>query len=108
MFINKFIARIKYKSTYLENELPRATSYVAATFHPTIGQLCSSISQHNFDPRAGNDFHKEKGNNRLTHSQIHTKFQPCQSIIGFIMMLRKWKGRISKLVSSITELRTPP
>ena len=76
-------------------------------FHPTIGQLCSSISQHNCHLRAGHDFHKEKGNNRLMHSQIHTKVQPSQSKVGFIKLLRQWKGCISKLVSSTTELWTP-
>ena len=34
---NKYIAELTQESTYLENELPWATSYVAATFHPTIG-----------------------------------------------------------------------
>ena len=70
------------------------TSYVIAMFHPTIGHLCSSISQHKFHPRVGHDFHKKKGNNRLTHIQIHTKVHPSQSTIGFIRMLRKWKGSI--------------
>ena len=65
---NKYVAELMQESTYLENELPQATSYVTATFHPTLGQLCSSISQHNYHPQDENDFYKEKGNNRLTHS----------------------------------------
>ena len=87
--------------------MPRETSYVATTFHATIGQLCSSISQHNCHPRVGNDLHKEKGNNRPTHSQIHTKVQPSKSTIGFIKLLRQWKGRIAKIVSSNTQLWIP-
>ena len=86
--------------------LPKA-SYVAATFHPTIGQLCSSISQHNCNPQDGHDFHKEKGNNKLTHRKIHTKVQPSQSTVGVYQDAKKWKGRISKLVSSTIELWTP-
>ena len=84
-----------------------ATSYVAATFHPTIGQLCSSISQHNCHPRAGHNFHKEKGTISSHNSQIHIKVQPRQYTVGFIRLLRKWKGRIAKLVSSTIELWTP-
>ena len=77
----QYIASLIQESTYLENELPRASSYVAATFHPTLGQLCSSISQHNYHPRCGNGFYKEKWNTRLTHGQIHTNAQPSQSTI---------------------------
>ena len=84
-----------------------ATSYVTATLHPTIGQLCSSISQHNYHLRVGHDFHKELGNSRLTHSQKNIKVHPSQSTIGFIRLLRQWKERIAKLVSSTTELWTP-
>ena len=84
------------------------TSYFAATFHPTIGQLCSLISQHGYlHPQVGHDFHKEKGNYGLTHSQIHTKVQLSQSTVGFIRMLRQWKGRISKLVRSNIHPWTP-
>ena len=35
------------------------------------------------------------------------KTQPNQPTVGLIRLLRKWKGRISRLVSSTPELRTP-
>ena len=34
--------------------------------------------------------------------------QQSQSMFRFIRLLRQWTGRIAKLVSSFTELRTPP
>ena len=79
---------------------------MAPTFRPTVGQLCSSISQHNCHPRSGHDFHKELGNNRLTHSQIITHIvnpthkwvsqaiQLSQYTIGFHRILRQWLTHI--------------
>ena len=58
---NKYIAELIEESTYLENELPRETSYVAATVHPTISKLCSSISLYYCHPRARHDLYKEQG-----------------------------------------------
>ena len=40
---------------------------------PNHRLVCSSISQHHFHPVNGHDFHKELGNNKLTHSQNTSK-----------------------------------
>ena len=42
-----------------------------------------------------------------TTKPSHIKNQSNQPIVGFLILLRKWKGRISKLVSSTTEPWTP-
>ena len=38
---------MKYNSTYLSMKNSPATSYVAATFHPTIGQLAHASLSNN-------------------------------------------------------------
>ena len=85
IFINKYIAEIIQHNTYLWRWNCPATSYVVAMFYPTIGQLYSLISQHNCHPWAGHAFHKELGNNMLTHSQ-NISTQSSQPTVGFIRL----------------------
>ena len=42
-----------------------------------------------------------------TAKPSHIKNQSNQPTVGFLRLLRQWKGRIAKLVSSTTELWTP-
>ena len=84
------LRRIYKRALILKMSFP-ATSYVAATFHPTIGQLCSSISQHNCHPRAGHNFTRKRGGkysnpransvkrnvNERTHKISTTYFDLC-------------------------------
>ena len=67
------VAEVKMnKSTYLMmnsicNQLRRCN------VPPNHRPACSSISQQRFHPRAGHDSLRNKGTNRLTHSQGYTK-----------------------------------
>ena len=70
------------KITYLMMN-SSATSYVAATFHPTIGQRAPLISQQRCHPRAGHDSPRNKGTSKLTHSQGYVKHSQANTI-GFI------------------------
>ena len=61
--------------------------------------MCSLISQYQCHPWAGNDFHKELGNNRLIHSQnithsqsnrwVSQATQPSHLTVGFHRLSRQ-------------------
>ena len=89
----------------LEEACP-ATSYIATTFHPTIGQCAHKSLSTPATPEMGMISTRNWGTTS-SHITKHIKTQPSQSTVGFIRLLRQWKGRIAKLVSSTTELWTP-
>ena len=60
-----------------------ATSYVAATFHPTIGQLSHQSLSNAATPELGMIPQGQRGQCRLTHSQGDTN-QPNQIPLGLI------------------------
>ena len=85
-----------------------ATSYVAAMFHPTIGQCaCQSLST-TATPELGMIPTRSKGTLAGSHiAKDISKFSQAKIAFGFIMLLRRWKAWTTKLVSSTTELWTP-
>ena len=94
-------------NTYLSMENSPATSYVAATFHPTIGQCAHQSFSNTATPELGMIPTRNKGT--LTYSHI------AKGISKFIQAKQSWvyrdakelEGMTAKLVSSSTELWTP-
>ena len=98
---------IKYtQDTYLEKSFP-TTSYVVATFHPTIGQCAHQSLSNTATLELGMIPTRNKGT--LVGSHIAkgiSKFsQSKQSWV--YQAAREVEGWIAKLVSSITKLWTP-
>ena len=102
----------KYKCRYLNirilisEEACPETSYVAATFHPTIGQCAhqylssTATSSWELFPQG------IRNSRRLTHSKGYHKIQPSQH--SWVYQATKEMERLTtNLVSSSTELWTP-
>jgi len=85
-----------------------ATSYVAAMFHPTIGQCaCQSLST-TATPELGMIPTRSKGTLAGSHiAKDISKFSQAKTSFGFIRLQRRWKAWTAKLVSLTTELWTP-
>ena len=78
-------------STYLSMENPPATSYIAATFHPTIGQRAHQSLSNTATPELGMISTRSKGNiSRLTRSQGYTKLSQANTV-GFIRITWSYK-----------------
>ena len=65
---------------------------------PNHMPACSLISQQRCHPRAGHDSPRNKGTNRLTHSQGYMKHSQA-NIVGFIRSFGSWERLNAKLVS---------
>ena len=68
------------------------TSYIAATFHPTIGQCAHQSLSNNATPKLGMIPTRNKGTLAGSHiSKDISKFIQANTI-GFIKLQRSWKG----------------
>ena len=85
---------MKYISTYLLMKNP-TTSYIAAMFHPTIGQLAHQSLSNAATPELGMIPQGLRVNCRLTHSQGDTK-QPNQIPLGLTGLQQAAKPAPSK------------
>ena len=99
--------RFKHKNTYLGSETHPATSYVAATFHPTIGQCAHQSLSSTDTPKLGMIPTRNKGTLADSHkSKDTTKTQPSQH--SWVYQDAKELERLTtELVNSTTELWTP-
>ena len=93
MFIKQIqLQGLKHNNTYLQENLSR-NQLRCCNVPPNHRPVCSSISQHHIHLRVGHDFHKELGNNKLTHSKtIHP--QLSQHTVGFHRRLRQQANNI--------------
>jgi len=84
-----------------------ATSYVAATFHPTIGQCAHQSLNDTATPELGMVSTRNKGTLADSHiAKDTTKSQPSQQ--SWVYRAAKELERLTnKLVSSTTEPSTP-
>ena len=72
-YIFVIFCRFKRKNSRAVGSNRRILDRNVVVIPPNHGLVCSSISQHHCHLWDGHDFHKELGNNRLTHNQIkHT------------------------------------
>ena len=84
-----------------------ATIYVAATFHPTIGQCAHHSLSTTDTPELGMIPIRNKGTLAGSHiAKDISKFIQAKTF-GFIKLIRRRKAWTSKLVSSTTEPWTP-
>ena len=67
---------------------------------PNHRPACSLVSQQRCHHRAGHDSPRNKGTNRLTHSQGYTKHSQA-NIAGFIKPSGSWERLNAKLVSPL-------
>ena len=85
-----------------------ATSYVAATFHPTIGQCAHQSLSNIATPKLGMIPTRNRGTTIGSHiAKYISKSIQAKTTFGFIRLLGRWKGWIAKLASSTTELWAP-
>ena len=84
------------------------TSYVAGTFHPTIGQWAHQSLSTTATPELGMIPTRNKGTLAGSHiAKDISKFSQAKTTFGFIKLPRRWEAWTAKLVSSTTELWTP-
>ena len=105
--LNKFIAEIKHMRILILKRSFPVTSYVAATFHPTIGQCAHQSLNGTTTPELGMVPTRNKGTLAYSHiAKDTTKTQPSQQ--SWVYRAAKELERLTdKLVSSTTELSTP-
>ena len=76
----------------LEEACP-ATSYVIATFHPTIGQCSHQYLSNTTTPEVGMIPTRNKGTLASSHIAKGIQQKLSQSnTVGFIRLQRSWKG----------------
>ena len=69
-----------------------ATNYVAAMFHPTIGQCAHHALSTTTTPESGMISIRNKGTLAGSHiAKDISKFSQAKTAFGFIRMLRRWK-----------------
>ena len=73
---------------------PPATSYVATTFHPTIGQCAHQSLSTTSTPELGMIPQGTKEHQAPTHSQLHIKPSYAKNTFGFITPLGKQANSI--------------
>ena len=74
---------------------------------PNHSPMCSLISQQHCHPWDGHDFPRKR---KLAGSHIAkdmSKHSQAKAMLGFIRLLRGWKGLFAKIVSSTIEPWTP-
>jgi len=100
------VARIETQEILILKEAFRATSYVATTFHPTIGQCAHQSLNDTATPELGMVPTRNKGTLADSHiAKDTTKYQPSQQ--SWVDRAAKELERLTaKLVSSTTELST--
>ena len=78
---------------YLSYEEARlATSYVVATFHPTIGQCAHQYLNNTATPKLGMVPTRNKGTLAGSHiAKVYQNFSQANTV-GFIKIYRRWKG----------------
>ena len=70
-----------------------ATSYVTATFHPTIGQCAHQSFSNTTTHDMGMIPTRNNGTTTGSHIDIDvSKFSQAKTTFGFIRLLRRWKG----------------
>ena len=84
--LTKYNCRDYTQEICILKEACPSTSYVTATFHPTIGQCAHQSLSNIATPEFGMISTRNKGNTRrLTHSQGYTKLSQA-NIVGFIKL----------------------
>jgi len=101
------VARIETQEILILKEACPATNYVAATFHPTIGQCAHQSLNGTTTPELGMVPTRNKGTLAYSHiAKDTTKTQPSQQ--SWVYRAAKELERLTdKLVSSTTEPSTP-
>ena len=103
--INKYKCRYEIvKNNHLIITCP-ATNYVAATFHPTIGQCAHQYLSNASTPNMGMIPTWNKGTTSSSHIAKYTsKFSQAKTKFGFIRLLRSWKDWTTKIVRCCASL----
>ena len=108
ILIHKTIAEIKHTTILILRRSFPANSYVAAMFHPTIGQCAHQPISSTATLELGMIPTRNKGTTTGSHiAKAITKFSQAKTKFGFIRLLRSWKGWTTKLVSSTIEILKP-
>ena len=82
-----------------------ATSYVIATFHPTIGQCSHQSLSTTATPELGMIPIRNNGTLEGSHvAKDISKLSQAKTTFGFIRIPRRWESWTAKLVSSTIEL----
>ena len=81
---------------YLSYEEARlTTSYVAAVFHPAIGQCAHQYISNTATPELGMIPTRNKGTIVGSHiAKDISKFSQAKTTFGFIRLLRRWKDEL--------------
>ena len=87
-------------STYLLMKNSPATSYVAATFHPTIGLRAHQFLSNAATPEPGMILQGIRELAGLHIARIHKNTQPSQQSWVY-QAIKEWRRKIAKLVSSL-------
>ena len=101
------VAEIKHKRYLSWEEACLATSYVDATFHPTIVQCAHQSLSSTSTPELGMIPTRKKGTTTDSHISIYTSKLSQAKNSWVYQARREMEGWIAKLVSSTTELWTP-
>ena len=84
--------RLTQEILILEEACP-ITSYVDATFHPTIGQCAHQSLSTIATPELGMIPARNKGTLAGLHiAKDMSKFSQAKTTFGFIMLLKRWNG----------------
>ena len=87
------VVRIETQEILILKEACPATSYVTATFHPTIGQCAHQSLNDTATPELGMVPTRNKGTLAGSHiTKAISKFSQAKTKFGFIRLLRSWKG----------------
>ena len=102
------VAEIKHRRYLSWEEACPETSYVAATFHPTIEKCAHESLENTATPELAMIPTRNKGTTTGSHiAKDVLKSSQAKTTFGFIRLLGRWNGWIDKLVSSTTSLWKP-
>ena len=94
IFINRnIVAEVKYTRSLILWTLCSATSYVAATFHPTIGQRAHQSLNNAATPELGMILQGIRELAGLHIARIHKTHSQANQV-GFIRPLRSWRRQL--------------